>query len=144
MRKKDCNINVDGTPNKQGRITTATWVHCKATAFEDDLSLMINGLGRAQIVLGMPWLIKNNPRIDWIKKTISFNNNHIQKTTLSTKLAIATQKDDVILPPQYADYADAFSKWTFDALPPWRDFDHAIDLKELFTPKVAKVYLLNP
>ena len=108
------------------------------------LSLMIVGLGRAQIVLGMPWLTKNNPCIDWVKKTISFNNKHIWKTTLSTELAIAAQKDDVILPPQYADYANVFSKWTFNALPPQWDFNHAIELKESFIPKVAKIYLLNP
>ena len=71
---------------------------------------MIVGLGRAQIVLGMPWLMKNNPCIDWVKKTISFDNEHIRKTTLSTKLTIAAQKDNVILPPQYADYANVFSE----------------------------------
>ena len=79
---------------------------------------MIVSLRRAQIVLGMPWLMKNNPHIDWVKKTISFNNKHIRKTTLSTELTIATQKDNVALPPQYADYADVFSKQMFDALPP--------------------------
>ena len=41
-------------------------------------------------------------------------------------------------------YADVFSEQTFDALPPQCDFDHAIDLKESFTPRVAKLYLLNP
>ena len=79
---------------------------------------MIVGLGRAQIVLGMPWVTKENPHIDWVKKTILFNDEHIRKTTLSTKLVIAAQKDNVILPPQYADYADIFSERTFDILPP--------------------------
>ena len=71
---------------------------------------MIIGLGRAQIVLGMPWLTKNNPHIDWVKKTILFDDEHICKTTLSTELAIAAQKDNVVLPPQYADYTDVFSE----------------------------------
>ena len=79
---------------------------------------MIVGLRRAQIVLGMPWLMKNNPCIDWVKKTILFNDEYIRKTTLSTKLAITAQKDDVILPPQYVDYTDVFSERTFDILPP--------------------------
>ena len=69
---------------------------------------------------------------------------HIHKTTLSTELAIATHKDEVTLPPQYSAYVDVFSEQTFDTLPPRRDFDHAIDLKESFTPKVAKLYPLNP
>ena len=121
-----------------------TRVHCQATTFEEDLSLMIVGLGRAQIVLGMPWLTNKNPHINWVKKTISFNDKHIQKTSLSTELAIAAQKNNVVLPPQYADYADIFSKRTFNVLPPQQDFDHAIKLKELFVLKVAKIYPLNP
>ena len=105
---------------------------------------MIVGLGRPQVVLGMPWLTKHNPCIDWEKKTVILNDEHIHETTLSMELAIATPKDEVMLPSQYSIYADVFSEQTFNALPPWRDFDHAIDLKESFTPKVAKLYPLNP
>ena len=72
------------------------------------------------------------------------NDEHICKTTLSMELAIAAHKDEVTLPLQYSVYADVFSEQTFNALPPQRDFDHAINLKESFTPKVAKLYLLNP
>ena len=92
----------------------------------------------------MPWLTKHNPRIDWEKKTVTLDAEHICKTTLSMELAIAAHKDKVTLPPQYSVYADVFSEQTFDTLPPQRDFDHAIDLKESFMPKVAKLYLLNP
>ena len=137
-------FNIDGTTNKQGWITATTTVHCQATDFEDDLTLMIVGLGWAQIVLGMPWLMKHNPHIDWEWKTISFNEEKIQQTTLSTELAIVAPKEDVILPPQYSTYANVFAEQTFNTLPPWQDFDHAIDLKELFVPKVAKLYPLNP
>ena len=111
-------FNVDGTTNKQGRITAATTVHCQAANFEDDLTLMIVGLGQSQIVLGMPWLTKHNPQIDWEKKTMTLNDKHICKTTLSTELAIATHKDEVMLPQQYSEYTDIFSEQTFDALPP--------------------------
>ena len=79
---------------------------------------MIVDLGQAQVVLRMPWLTQNNPRINWVKKTISFDDEHIQKTTLSTELAIAAQKEEITLPPQYAEYADVFSERTFDILPP--------------------------
>ena len=105
---------------------------------------MIVGLGQSQVVLGMPWLTKHNPHIDWEKKTVTLDAEHICKTTLSTELAIAAHKDELILPLQYSVYADVFSEQTFDNLPPRRDFDHAIDLKESFTPRVAKLYPLNP
>ena len=99
-------FNVDGTANKQGRITAATTVHCQAANFEDDLKLMIVGLGRSQVVLGMPWLVKHNPQIDWEKKTVTLPDEHICKTTLSTELAIAAHRDEVTLPQQYSEYTD--------------------------------------
>ena len=105
---------------------------------------MIIDLGRPQVVLGMPCLTKHNPHINWEKKTVTLDTEHIRKTTLSTELAIATHKDKITLPPQYSAYADVFSKQTFNTLPPQQDFNHAIDLKESFTPKVAKLYPLNP
>ena len=79
---------------------------------------MIVGLGHAQIILGMLWLTQKNPWIDWVKQSVMFNKEHIQKTTLSTELSIATQKDDITLPQQYADYVDVISKKTFNILPP--------------------------
>ena len=74
-------FNVDGTVNKQGWITAATTIHCQATNFKDDLTLMIVDLGCAQVVLGMPWLMKHNPHIDWEKKTMTLNAKHICKAT---------------------------------------------------------------
>ena len=93
-------------------------MHCQAAGFKDDLMLMIVGLGQPQIILGMPWLTKYNPHIDWEKKTMTFDDEHICKTTLSTELAIAAHKDEITLPSQYSVYADVFSEQTFDALPP--------------------------
>ena len=92
----------------------------------------------------MPWLTKNNPHINWATKTISFHDEHIQKTTLSTKLTFAAAKDNIVLPPQYSKYGDVFGEQMFNTLPPCRSFDHTIDLKDSFIPKVAKLYPLNP
>ena len=66
----------------------------------------------------MPWLTKNNPYIDWVTKTISFHDEHIRKTTLSTELAIAATKDNVVLPPQYSEYVDVFGEQMFNTLLP--------------------------
>ena len=79
---------------------------------------MITNLRQAQVILGMPWLMQRNPRIDWVNKTIEMDDKHIRKTTLSMELAIAAQKDEITLPSQYAEYADVFSERTFDVLPP--------------------------
>ena len=74
-------------------------MHYQAVSFEDNLTLMIIGLGRSQVVLRMPWLTRHNPHIDWEKKTVTLDDEHIRKTTLSTELAIAAHKDEVTLPP---------------------------------------------
>ena len=48
------------------------------------------------------------------------------------------------LPPQYARYAKVFDEPGEGELPPQRPFDHRIELKETFVPKVAKSYPMNP
>ena len=113
-------FNIDGTVNKQGRITTTTTIHCQTTNFEDDLTLMIVDLGQSQVILGMPWLTKHNPHIDWEKKTVTLDAEHIRKTTLSMELAITAHKDKVTLPPQYSAYTNVFLEQTFNILPPQR------------------------
>ena len=69
---------------------------------------------------------------------------HIRKLTLSTALAQAAERVEQKLPPQYAEYAKVFDEAKGGELPPQRPFDHRIELKETFTPKVAKSYPMNP
>ena len=63
---------------------------------------------------------------------------------LATELAQQMEKPKVELPQPYADFRDVFEKKTIDELPPSRTFDHTIELNKGFSPKVAKVYPLNP
>jgi hypothetical protein len=55
----------------------------------------------------------------------------------------ATTKE-VVIPDWCKDFEDVFSEKTHDRLPPHRSYDHTIELKPSFVPKVAKVYALNP
>ena len=68
----------------------------------------------------------------------------IQKITLSTQLAQDAKTTEVSLPKWCEDFADVFSEKTYDILPPHCPYDHTIDLKPSFVPKIAKVYPLNP
>src|SRR5258707_439771 len=61
--------------------------------------------------------------------------HHIRATdTPSQQLAQEAQKAEVswpledMVPAQYHDFRDIFSKEAFDELPPWKVWDHAIDL----------------
>ena len=68
----------------------------------------------------------------------------IQKITLSTQLAQEAKTSKVSLPEWCKDFEDVFSEKTYDVLPPHHPYDHTIDLKPSFVPKIAKVYPLNP
>ena len=69
---------------------------------------------------------------------------HVNKVTISTKIAMAEKSKEVPIPDFCTDFADVFSRKTYNQLPPHRTFDHAINLKDTFIPKIAKVYPLNP
>ena len=68
----------------------------------------------------------------------------IRKTMLATELAQQMEKPKAELPQPYANFRDVFENKTIDELPPSRTFNHTIELNEGFSPKVAKVYPLNP
>ena len=71
-------------------------------------------------------------------------NEYINKITLSTQLAQAVKSKDIPVPDFCSSFADVFSEQTYNTLPPHRPFDHTIELKDSFVPKIAKVYPLNP
>ena len=145
---------------------------------------MILSLDRQQIILGMPWLHKWNPKIDWTMNTVSIpksplppppdhvpqryllrwlgldadrkisnrlhkrqawlNGELINKTTISTQIARMAGIVEPTIPNWCADFTDVFSEKTHNQLPPHRPYDHTIELRPDFVPKVAKIYSLNP
>jgi hypothetical protein len=152
----------------------------------NSLELMIVSLGRRQIILGMPWLKTQNPRIDWKANTLSFPSSPTLETDDHTTpqqyllrwlgldvdqelsklysqryspgdvvppseclpqaaeyINNATTKE-VVIPDWCQDFKDVFSEKTHDCLPPHCSYDHTIELRSSFVPKVAKVYALNP
>ena len=48
------------------------------------------------------------------------------------------------MPDWCADFSDVFSEQTHAKLPPHCHYDHTIDLQPTFTPRIAKIYPLNP
>jgi hypothetical protein len=63
---------VDGSTNRKGIILWKTKIPVLPFQKTNGLELMIVSLGRRQIILGMPWLKAQNPRIDWQANTLSF------------------------------------------------------------------------
>ena len=49
-----------------------------------------------------------------------------------------------MIPPYLCDFEDVFAKESFDSLPEWRTWDHAIELEPTAKPSACKVYPLSP
>ena len=188
--------NVDSTTNSKGNIIWETHVNLRFPKYMENVHLMILNLGRKQIILGMPWLRKWNPVVDWITKQITIPRpigkrdvvplreclpswtdllapqryilqwlgmdanlktawrferrkawlagETIGKVTISTQITQETKPQEATLPDWCKDFKDVFSKKTHDKLPPHHPYDHVINLKPSFVPKIAKIYSLNP
>ncbi|RXW14033.1 hypothetical protein EST38_g11824 [Candolleomyces aberdarensis] len=66
--------NVDGTPNKEGRVSHFARIKFTVNNRTRRIPFLITGLGKEDIILGLPWLQKENPIINWEKGTLRWNN----------------------------------------------------------------------
>ena len=57
--------NVDGTPNKKGKITSFVILNLVINGRTKRTRLLVTGLGRQRIILGFPWLREQNPDVNW-------------------------------------------------------------------------------
>jgi Retroviral aspartyl protease len=57
--------NVDGTENKQGTIQYYTDLDLHINGKKHMEQFLITGLGNQKVILGLPWLQKHNPEINW-------------------------------------------------------------------------------
>jgi hypothetical protein len=66
--------NVDGTENRGGVIEFYADVFLETLDHRDRVRLEVADLGKNQrVILGLPWLIRHNPTVDWSSGVIRFN-----------------------------------------------------------------------
>ena len=65
-------INVDGTLNKKGTIKHYVNLELEVFGQLQMIRLLVTGLGKQKILLGFPWLQKNNPSINWQTSTFQW------------------------------------------------------------------------
>ncbi|KAI5115561.1 hypothetical protein M0805_002927 [Coniferiporia weirii] len=108
--------NVDRTPNQHGTITRFTWRLIKIGGRSITTTFLVTSLGKEDIILGLPWLKRHNPAINWAAGTISIN-----KVTTATALAREhikpTQPLETTIPPQYHKYLHIFQKKAAERFP---------------------------
>ena len=73
---------VDGRDIKSGYVTHAIRTNLRNFQHAEDISLLVADIGRFDIILGMPWLKKHNPSIDWEKKTVDYISYKCKKNCL--------------------------------------------------------------
>jgi hypothetical protein len=59
-------FNVDGTPNEARSITEVVDLILRYKNHLERSLFAVTGLGRQNLILGLPWLQKHNPEIDWV------------------------------------------------------------------------------
>src|SRR6267142_3947284 len=62
--------NLDGTENKQGKITQYCWLRIKRGDKEQWMRFFITDTGEDRFILGYPFLSTFNPQVDWSKGQI--------------------------------------------------------------------------
>ncbi|ESK83158.1 hypothetical protein Moror_14995 [Moniliophthora roreri MCA 2997] len=165
-------FNVDGTPNKSAWITKSVTATYTVGAKRLTDTFLISGLGSEEVILGLPWLRKYNPRVDWNTGRTAFpEKRHIKiprvigildhespeelihridiRAKLSTSQRLQHNADDGLQPattkiPEYlSQYQGQFEDKEAERFPISRSYDHAIELKPEFTPQDCKVYSLT-
>ncbi|KAG8935233.1 hypothetical protein FRC01_005489 [Tulasnella sp. 417] len=64
--------SVDGSPLRNGPITHFVPATFALGSHTENLDLYVTSLGHYNVVLGLPWIKKHNPLIDWCAGTLSF------------------------------------------------------------------------
>ncbi|KAJ8402791.1 hypothetical protein AAFF_G00364630 [Aldrovandia affinis] len=105
----------------------------------------------APVVLGGPWLATHNPSIDWATGNIREWSVFCQKSCLRSATtpgdpssrAKERPVDLSLVPPEYHDLGQAFSKSRACTLPPHRAYDCPINLLPGSTPPRGHLYSLS-
>ncbi|KAI2642383.1 Transposon Tf2-9 polyprotein [Labeo rohita] len=104
----------------------------------------------APIVLGHPWVIHHNPRVDWGHNSVSVWSDSCYASCLVSSCSSVScsllQNLPVNLsnvPKEYLDLKEVFSKSRAASLPPHHPYDCAIDLVPGTSPPKGKLYSLS-
>ncbi|XP_028324820.1 uncharacterized protein LOC114476995 [Gouania willdenowi] len=114
------------------------------------ISLYIVSSPSSPLVLGLPWLKRHNPHIDWLKLSIVnwslFCHNHCLHSAIPPNASTpASLKpiDLTLVPVEYHDLQEVFSKDQALSLPPHRPYDCSIDLISGAPLPTSKLYNLS-
>uniref|UniRef100_A0A8C5MEV2 Gypsy retrotransposon integrase-like protein 1 n=1 Tax=Leptobrachium leishanense TaxID=445787 RepID=A0A8C5MEV2_9ANUR len=135
---------LDGSPLKTGPVSQETipLEVSIGTTHREMLSFDVVGSPIFPVILGLPWLRKHNPVIDWQHGTLSFSteskNDADTQNNNPSPIFIAAA-----IPSIYAEFSDVFQEKGADILPPHRQYDCPIDLYPGASIPFGRIYPLS-
>ena len=168
--------SVDGTPIAARGITHRTAaIEMVMEGHKERLSFNIIPIKSFDIILGLDWLRKHNPTIDWETNQLVFR--RYDATTVATvsiitneeledsledgieALGLVTASKDgsaspkagktsslssAMVPKEYKQFTELFSKESADLLPTHKPWDHQIPIQTGKVPPFGPIYKLSP
>ena len=89
--------NVDGTENQAGDITTHVDVPVEIKGRIKRIPLLVTSLGQETVMLGYPWLKKENPNIDWEKQILEWRNWRKKDISIQLKISTPTENQELVI-----------------------------------------------
>jgi len=145
--------NMDGTVNVGGAITHQVECNMFFKGHVERVRMNICNLGKMEVILGMPWLAAHNPEIDWEKEEVKMTRclpiYGKRKQERKKKEVKKIEKDEdketlrKLVSQRFWKWKKVSGKRESERMPVRKAWDHVIELKEGFTLKKGKVYLLS-
>jgi len=145
--------NVDRTVNAGGAIMHQVKCNMFFKEHVERARMDVCNLGKTELILGMPWLAAHNPEIDWERGEVKMTRCPPicgrRKQGVEEKKVRKTEKnkDEEVLkrlvPQKFWKWKKVFGKRELERMLARKVWDHAIELKEGFTPRKGKVYSLS-
>jgi len=145
--------NVDGIVNAWGAITHQVECNIFFKGHVERARIDICNLGKTELILGMPWLVAHNPEINWKKGEVKMTHcppicGKRKQGGEEKKVRKVEKNEDEevvkrLVPQKFWKWKKVFGKRESERMPVRKVWDHAIELKEGFTPRKGKVYSLS-
>jgi len=145
--------NVDGSENTEGAITHQVECNMFFKGHVERVRMDVCNLGKMEVILGMLWLAAHNPEIDWEKGEVKMTRcppicgRRKREEVKREVKKVEKDKDEEILRElvlrKFWKWKKIFGKRESERMPVRKTWDHAIELKEGFTPRKRKVYSLS-
>lgn len=74
-------LNIDGSDNSAGQLTHFARLRMRVDGFDQWTDFLVTNLGGDSVVLGLPWLRRFNPTIDWSRGTLHRRRSTVEDVT---------------------------------------------------------------